>query len=160
MIGTAKEILLWLASDTRNAKLLNMSRQRLVCFRTWLKQDSISEERMEEYIKNLKKNSDKIRMGSDGGLSCGLYSAICLRKKYILPAVVCDHRGRLFHETALVKACMSKPGYEDLNLSKVVNVMGREGCLPSEQIVRELLRRKGWNMVEPRHILPSVWCVE
>ena len=173
MIGTSTEILSWFASDSRYANLLDMSRQRLVWFRMKLKENhGLSEERKEEYLKKIQDNLNSVRIGTSGryssryssrysrGYSGEVYTLTCLRKRYILPAVVCDHHGRLFHENTLIKMCYRKKEFADLNLANICNALGREGRLPKEDVVRELLRRKGWNMVEPRHVLPSVWKIE
>lgn len=159
MIGTSKELLLLLSKDSKYANLLNMSRQRLVWFRMKVAQDGFSEQRIEEYLKKIQKNLDSSRVGTRRGDSFYEFSTVrCVRQQYVLPAVVCDHHGRLFLETALVKACSRSKEYDDLNLKYVVMAMGND-CqhLPNEEIVRELLRRKGWYMVEPRYVVPAIW---
>ena len=155
MQGTCSEVLLWLTSDSKYANLFNMSRQRLVTFRYKIASETLSDDTKEEFLKKVQKNLEKYTRDTQGGYSRlimtgGLTRIECLRPRYILPAVVADHRGRTFHENTLVKMCSKQQGFDDLNLQYVVATLGNKG----------LLRRKSWSMVEERHILPSVWFAE
>ena len=155
MIGTSSEILGWIASDSKYANLLDMSRQRLSWLRGKLKQEGICEERKKEYFEKIKKNINNNQKGCHVGLS----RVVCLRPRYTLPAVVCDHHGRHYLENALVKICSRSHDFDDLHLVKVCARL-TAGGLPNKKLVRELLRRKGWNMVQERFEMPSVWLVE
>ena len=161
MIGTSNEILLWLSRHSEYAPLLQMSRQRLVGMRKHLYCNEIGEETKEEILLRLKNRIAGLQNGithHDGCLH-GIRDVRCLRPRYILPAVVRDKHGKFFQETTMVRMVAREEKMADLNLDKVCATM-KYGCLPSERIVREVLRRKGWNIFEPRHELPSVWEVE
>ncbi len=167
MVGTSNEILIWLSRHSEYAPLLQMSRQRLVGMRKRLYCNEIGEETKEEILLRLKNRIVAINSGNccrdtmfpNTNLTCGIRDVRCLRPRYILPAVVRDKHGKFFQETTMVRMVAREEKMADLNLDKVCATM-KYGCLPSERIVREVLRRKGWNIFEPRHELPSVWEVE
>lgn len=162
MIGTSNEILMWLSRHSEYAPLLQMSRQRLVGMRKHLYCNEIGEQTKEEILLRLKNRIAGLQNSTthhDGYLTCGIRDVRCLRERYILPAVVRDKHGKFFQETTMIRMVAREEKMADLNLDKVCATM-KYGCLPSERIVSEVLRRKGWNMFEPRHELPSVWEVE
>jgi hypothetical protein len=82
----------------------------------------------------------------------------CVRKGFIIPAVVRDHHGKFFQETTLIKVMSKRECMSDLNLDRVVNMM-KTGAFPSKDVVREVIRRVGWNMYEERYDMPSLWQV-
>lgn len=141
MIGTMDEILLWLVLDWHNAEKLNMSRQRMQYVRDHYR--DYSEERKRKWFEAYQQNSP--------------HTIRKVRDRYVVPAVVCDKKGRRYTEVTFVRSlAREKERFADLNLDKVLAVM-KTGALPSEGVVRQLLhRKKGW-MIEPRVELPSVW---
>lgn len=162
MIGTSNEILMWLSRHSEYAPLLQMSRQRLVGMRKHLYCNEIGEQTKEEILLRLKNRIAGLQESTthhSANLTCGIRDVRCLRERYLLPAVVRDKHGKFFQETTMVRMVADEEKMADLNLDKVCATM-KYGCLPSERIVKEVLRRKGWTMFEPRHELPSVWEVE
>lgn len=138
-----------------------ISRQRLVGLRKHLYSNELSEERKEELLLRLKQRIDALRTEGKASefqplLGCIKTEVRCLRRRYMLPAVVRDKHGKYFQETTLIRMVAHEERMQDLHLDKVCGAITR-GDLPSEEVVREVLRRKGWTMFEPRHELPSVW---
>ena len=153
---------MWLSRHSEYAPLLQMSRQRLVGMRKHLYCNEIGEQTKEEILLRLKKRIAGLQESTThhgGDLTCGIRDVRCLRERYLLPAVVRDKHGKFFQETTMVRMVADEEKMADLNLDKVCATM-KYGCLPSERIVKEVLRRKGWNIFEPRHELPCVWEVE
>lgn len=161
MIGTSNEVLLWLTRHSEWAELLGMSRQRLVGLRKHIADGGISEERKEEILTRMNIRVEQIRNGTMYGQSnISLPSVVrCVRKRYVLPAVVRDKHGKFFSEVTLVRMVEREEKMCGLNLDMVCRAIKR-GDLPSREVVREVLNRKGWTMFEPRQVLPSVWEVE
>ena len=178
MKGTAKEILLYLTTDHRFAPLMNMSRQRLVGLRKLLYINRISPEKQEALLQSLSermsklKNPDSCKPFSTGLISTELNGderdwypkpvllevpeVRLVRERVLLPAVVSDHKGRLFLETTMVRQFAREECMKELNLDFVVDKI-KQGRLPELDVVREVMRRKGWYMVEERYDLPSIW---
>ncbi len=161
MIGTSDEILQWLTRQSRYAPLMCISRQRLVGLRKHLYSNELSEERKEELLLRLQRRIDNLIAEGKAQefltmFGCSTPEVRCLRKRYVLPAVVRDKHGKYFQETTLIRMVAHEEKMADLHLDKVCGAITR-GDLPSEAVVREVLRRKGWTMFEPRHCLPSVW---
>ncbi len=161
MIGTSNEILQWLTRHSEYAPLMCISRQRLVGLRKHLYCNELGEERKEELLFRLQRRIEQLRAAGEYG--CGMTLLGCvksdvrlLRKRYILPAVVRDKHGKYFQETTMVRMVAHEEKMQDLHLDKVCGAITR-GDLPSEEVVREILRRKGWTMFEPRYEMPSVW---
>ena len=161
MIGTSSEILLWMTEFSAWSELLLMSRQRLVGLRKHLQDGSLSEQQKEELLKRFQKNLDFVKCNH---FECNhryqkmrLPSVVhCIRERYILPAVVKDKRGRIYNELTMIKMFAREQMFEDLNLERVCYAT-KCGRMPSREVVREVLRRKGWTMFEDRCELPSVW---
>lgn len=161
MIGTCNEILLYLTRHSEYAPLFQMSRQRLVGMRKHLYGNEIAETTKEKMLLDLKnriyrlRNDEKFILKSLD-IKFLLIDIQKLRNRYILPAVVRDKHGKYFQETTMVRMVAHEEKMQDLHLDKVCGAITR-GDLPSEEVVREVLRRKGWTMFEPRYEMPSVW---
>lgn len=161
MIGTSNEILQWLTRQSEYAPLMCISRQQLVGLRKHLYSNELSEERKEELLLRLQRRIEALRAEGKAAefqplLGCIKTEVRCLRRRYMLPAVVRDKHGKYFQETTLIRMVAHEERMQDLHLDKVCGAITR-GDLPSEEVVREVLHRKGWTMFEPRHELPSVW---
>ena len=152
MIGTSDEVLLWLTRDSRYAPLLGMSRQRLVGLRKHLACGELGEQAKESMLMRLCR-----RMEALSPENCDLPCAVRrVRSGYVLPAIVRDKHGRLYSELSLVRMCRRDIRFAGLHLDHVCGAITR-GEYPSHEVVRSLLRAKGWTMTEPRCVLPSVW---
>ena len=145
MVGTIDEILFHIALKTENANALCMSRQRLVHLRCHIPE--LSEDTKRMYL-NRYQNS----VGHYGKLRC-------LREDKIIPAVVRDKHGKFFTEQTLLLMVEREEKMNGLHLNRVCEHI-RLGQLPNENIVREVLRRKGWTMFQERTYLPSIWELE
>ncbi len=159
MRGTSDEVLMWLTEHSEYAPLLQMSRQRLVGLRKHLRYDEVSEERKEEILERLKNRSSALQTSSIRNINIPLITIRKVRSQYILPAVVRDHHGKFYNEVTLIKMAEREEKMKDLHLDMVCRAIKR-GDLPSKEVVREVLNRKGWNIFEERMVLPSVWEVE
>lgn len=156
MKGTSDEVLEWLTHHREYAPLLQMSRQRLVGLRQRLREGSVSESLKEEILERLKKRMENLK-SMDGRADCWYLKDIRkVRSRYILPAIVRDHHGKYYNELTLIKMVAKEEKMRDLNLDMVCRAMKR-GDMPSKEVVREVLNRKGWNIFEEREVLPSVW---
>lgn len=155
MIGTANEIIDYLSRHSEYAQYMSMSRQRLAGLRVRLRTGTISEKRKQELLENLQKRLESLRDSSPSGL-LSVPMVRCKRPSYTLPAIVRDHHGKLFTEIAVIKMAARETSMRDLNLNHVCGTFN-VGYLPSEQTLRTVLKRKGWNLFEPRMVLPSVW---
>ena len=159
MRGTSDEVLWWLTEHSEYAPLMGMSRQRLVGLRKHLRCGEVSESRKDEILARLQNRMENLRT-SQSSITYRLPNAIRkVRSQYILPAVVRDHHGKFYNEVTLIKMVAEEKRMSDLNLDMVVRAIKR-GDLPSREVVREVLNRKGWNIFEEREVLPSVWEVE
>lgn len=156
MKGTSTEILEWLTHRNEYAPLLQMSRQRLVGLRHKLSQGTISESRKEEILERLKNRIDAIKATDVRSIYCSLYNVRKVRNGYVLPAIVRDHHGKFYNEATMIKMVEHEEKMRDLNLDMVCRAIKR-GDLPSKEVVREVLNRKGWNLFEEREVLPSIW---
>lgn len=146
MVGTIDEILLYLTLKTENAEALEMSRQRLVGLRKHLKHGELSEQKKISLLERYNKNVVH-------------FSIRCVREAFDLPAIVRDKKGRFFTEQSLLLMVEHEEKMEGLHLNKVCSHL-RRGEFPSKDIVREVLRRKGWTMFREREHVPSLWLVD
>lgn len=159
MKGTSDEVLEWLTHHSEYAELMQMSRQRLVGLRHHLSLGDVSEDRKDEILERLQKRIEALQSLSSSR-SIRLPRAVRkVRNRYVLPAIVRDHHGKFYNEVTLIKMVERDERMRDLNLDMVCRAIKR-GDLPSKEVVREVLNRKGWNIFEDRMVLPSVWEVE
>lgn len=158
MEGTSKEILLWLTRHSEYAEYMAMSRQRLVGLRKHVNANELNEGHMEEILTRLSERLEKLRISRDFILP-SVPSVTCKRRSYMLPAVVRDHHGKYFQEQTMIQMFRREKMMSDLNLDKVCAAIKR-GDMPRIEVVREVMRRKGWSMVADRYVMPSVWEVE
>ena len=159
MKGTSFEVLEWITHHQEYAPLMQMTRQRLVGLRHRLSKRTISAAMAEEMLENLKKRILSLQSSIISCDYCWLHAPQKVRDAYVLPAVVRDHRGRFFHEMTFLKMYRDDEQMQDLNLGYVLGSMKRNH-LPSKNVVREALNRKGWTIFEERMELPSVWEIE
>lgn len=159
MRGTSDEILLWLTEHSEYAPLLQMSRQRLVGLRKHLRYDEVSEDRKEEILERLKNRSSALQTSPIRNINIPLITVKKMRSRYVLPAIVRDHHGKFYSEVTLIKMVEREEKMKDLHLDMVCRAIKR-GDMPSKEVVREVLNRKGWNIFEERMVLPSVWEIE
>ena len=159
MKGTSSEVLEWLTHHREYAPLMQMSRQRLVGLRERLRNGSLGERRKEEILERLEKRIFSLQNDQCRNDFCQHSPVRKVRPEYILPAVVRDHHGKFFQETTMIKMVAKEEKMHDLNLDMVCRAIKR-GDLPSKEVVREVLRRKGWYIFEERMVLPAVWEVE
>lgn len=159
MRGTSDEILEWLTHHSEYAELMQMSRQRLVGLRKHLSCGEVSETRKDEILERLQNRMAALQSSPICPV-INLPRAIRkVRSQYVLPAIVHDHHGKFYNEVTLIKMVEHEEKMRDLNLDMVCRAIKR-GDLPSKEVVREVLNRKGWNIFEERMVLPSVWEVE
>lgn len=159
MKGTSDEVLEWLTHHSEYAELMQMSRQRLVGLRHHLSLGDVSEDRKDEILERLQKRIEALQSLSSSR-SIRLPRVVRkVRNRYVLPAIVRDHHGKFYNEVTLIKMVERDERMRDLNLDMVCRAIKR-GDLPSKEVVREVLNRKGWNIFEDRMVLPSVWEVE
>ncbi len=159
MRGTSDEILMWLTEHSEYAPLLQMSRQRLVGLRKHLRYDEVSEDRKDEILERLQNRMAALQSQSNSRSNTLPKAVRKVRGQYVLPAIVRDHHGKFYNEVTLIKMAEREEKMKDLHLDMVCRAIKR-GDLPSKEVVREVLNRKGWNIFEERMILPSVWEVE
>lgn len=159
MTGTSDEVLMWLTEHSEFAPLLQMSRQRLVGLRKHLRCGEVSEHKKDEILERLKNRMAALETSPLRTINIPPHTIRKVRGQYVLPAIVRDHHGKFYNEVTLIKMVEREEKMKDLNLDMVCRAIKR-GDLPSKEVVREVLNRKGWNIFEERMILPSVWVVE
>lgn len=160
MKGTSDEVLEWLTHHTEYAPLMQMSRQRLVGLRKRLRRTEVSEQVKEELLERLKNRVEALKCTEVCAVSGMCPTIRKVRDRYVLPAVIKDTKGRLFHETTFIKVVQHEKMLKDLNLTRVVRSGIDNGKLPSKEVVHEAVKRKHWSILEERMVLPSVWEVE
>lgn len=180
MVATTHDLLLFLTTDYRYAPLLNMSRQKLVGLRNRLYYNKLPESQKELMLSRLMERIEKLknpssqrpistgsvstrnRNGEVRSLPVPVYLDVpdirLIRKSLVLPAVVRDHHGKFFQETTMIRMFYREHMFDDLHLEHVIAMM-QTGAMPSEKIVREMIRRKNWTMFAERYELPSLWQV-
>lgn len=140
MIGTDWEILLY-ASYTSLADKWELSHNRLLVMRKYINKHKLSVSIRTDMLNKI--------------------GAKQLRPSYTLQGIIKDRYGRIFTEESFIRMFINEnkdDRYDDLHI-KDVKARLKRGNLPSSELVKEVVKRKGkdWLIVEPRFQVPSVW---
>lgn len=184
MIGTSSEIIWWMTFHYQFANALSISRQRLVSIRNNAVNRVFSQKRIEEFEKKLQNFFGNGAMGTEAGHSLwgvgeintlkraitysggGRFVSIdgvtytyfrIIRPRVVLPAVVRDHKGKFFSEVTFLNMVKHEEKMRDLHLYLGIEDKRLKDGLPNRDILREALRRKGWNIFAEREELPAIW---
>ena len=141
MIGTSREILLYLSYFDDIKKVLALTPERLRLLRSRLSKNDVSE----DYIIDM-----LTRVGCR-----------CIRPKVILPCIVKDHNGRLFDEYSFVKMFFTPEIAKRYNVDYRCTIAKADMNQSIDRAIFKhvLKKRRAWIVLD-NMVLDSVWSYE